>query len=92
MIKSFRSKPLKAFATKGETRKLPVRDAAVRRLRLQLLTLNVAHAPKDMDLPGWHFHGLQGEERYSVRVTANYRLTFAWVDVDAVEVDLEDYH
>lgn len=30
--------------------------------------------------------------RYSVRVTGNWRLTFAWEDGDAVAVDLEDYH
>ena len=45
-----------------------------------------------MNLPGFYFHGLKGEDRWSVRVTANWRLTFAWEDKDAVDVDLEDYH
>jgi plasmid maintenance system killer protein len=30
--------------------------------------------------------------RYSVRVSANWRLTFAWEESDATQVDLEDYH
>lgn len=92
MIKSFRSKPLAAFAGKGDDRKLPVRGAAVRKLVRQLAVLNSAANPEDMNLPGFHFHGLQGEQRWSVRVTANYRLTFGWDAGDATEVDLEDYH
>lgn len=92
MIRSFRSKQLQAFAARGETRKLPVKDAAVRKLARQLALLNSAVKPEDMNLPGFYFHGLQGENRWSVRVTANFRLTFGWEDPDAVEVDLEDYH
>lgn len=30
--------------------------------------------------------------RYSVRVSGNWRLTFAWEESDASQVDLEDYH
>lgn len=45
-----------------------------------------------MNLPGFYFHGLSGEKRWSVRVTANYRLTFGWDEPDAIEVDIEDYH
>jgi proteic killer suppression protein len=45
-----------------------------------------------MNLPGLHFHGLQGEPRWSVRVTANWRVTFGWGEADAIDVDLEDYH
>ncbi len=46
-----------------------------------------------MNLPGYHFHGLQGTpQRWSVRVTANYRITFAWDAPGAIDVDLEDYH
>lgn len=92
MITSYRSKPLKAFATKGDTRKLPVQgEANIARLTRQLAVLDAAAAPADMDLPGWFYHPLQGG-RHSVRVTANYRLTFEWEAPDAVAVDLEDYH
>jgi proteic killer suppression protein len=55
--------------------------------------LDAAAAPEDMNLPGFHFHRLRGRfTRYSVRVTANWRLTFAWEESDATQVDLEDYH
>jgi len=30
--------------------------------------------------------------RYAVAVIRNWRITFAWDDGDAVQVDFEDYH
>jgi proteic killer suppression protein len=59
-----------------------------------LLALDSAARPEDMDLPGYHFHRLIGRERgrFSIRVTGNWRTTFAWEGEDAIEVDLEDYH
>ena len=65
----------------------------VDRLADQLLALDSAGEPEAMNVPGWYFHGLRGKSvRYSVRVTANYRLTFGWRTPDATDVDLEDYH
>ena len=57
---------------------LPVADAAALR--------------GDMNLPAYHFHLLRGEQRWSIRVTGNWRITFGWDGVDAIDVDLEDYH
>jgi proteic killer suppression protein len=93
VIKSFRSKTLKKFAEKGDVSKLPVQGGAVvAKLTRQLMTLNAAVKPEDMSLPGWVYHPLQGESRFSVRITANFRLTYTWEEKDAVDVDLEDYH
>ena len=93
MIRSIRSKALKLFSTKGDPSKLPVSGAAVDRLEAQLTALDVATAADQMDVPGWYFHPLQGKPaRFSVRVTANYRLTFGFEPPDADAVDLEDYH
>lgn len=94
MIKRFRSKALRRFAETGDESKLPVRGAAtIDRLADQLFTLSVAVIPTQMNVPGWYFHGLHCKPmRYSVRVTANYRLTFGFNPPDADEVDLEDYH
>ena len=45
------------------------------------------------NIPGWRFHSLQSHKaRYSVTVSANWRLTFDWWDGDAHRVDFEDYH
>ena len=50
--------------------------------------------PKDLDAPGFYLHELKGngKDTWSVRVNKNWRITFSIEDVDAVDVDLEDYH
>jgi proteic killer suppression protein len=92
MIKTFRSKALAAFAETGETRRLAIPDHA-RRIGLIIRTLDAAKAPGDMNVPGFFFHPLKGKpQRYSVRATGNWRITFGFDDADAIDVDLEDYH
>ena len=56
--------------------------------------LDAAARPEDMNLPGWRFHALKGDRagEYSVTVSGNWRLTFAFEGEDAVGVNLEDYH
>jgi len=47
-----------------------------------------------MNVPGLQFHALSGDMkgRYAVSISANWRITFAWDEEDAVQVDFEDYH
>jgi proteic killer suppression protein len=53
----------------------------------------MAAQPEDMNVAGYRFHSLYGKpQRWSVRVTANYRITFGWSGENASEVDFEDYH
>ena len=89
MIRSFRSKPLRRFAEQGDPSKLPVPNAD----RI-LARLDAAKEPEDMNLPGYRFHGLKGQDRgrFAVDASGNWRVTFGWLDGDAVNVDLEDYH
>ena len=47
---------------------------------------------KQLNLPGFHWHAPQGVDRWTIRVTGNWRITFGWDRADAVAVDLEDYH
>ncbi|MCW0181310.1 MAG: type II toxin-antitoxin system RelE/ParE family toxin [Zavarzinia sp.] len=90
MIKSFRSTAVEAFFTAGNSRRLPVQNTA--RLRRLLLALDAAATPEDMNLPGFRFHPLHAAPpRWSVWVSGNYRLTWAW-DGGATHVDVEDYH
>jgi toxin HigB-1 len=92
MIKSFRNKALRDFAQTGETRRLPLQEQAARISRI-IRSLDAARRPGDMDVPGYVFHPLQGRSnRFSVRVTGNWRITFGFDGEDAVDVDLEDYH
>lgn len=92
MIRSFRSKPLRRFAERGDASKLGVPN--VRRVAIILANLGAAVSPDDMNLPGYRFHGLKGRDkgRYAVDASGNWRITFAWDGKDAVDVDLEDYH
>lgn len=90
MIRSFRSKALESFFATGKGRRLPVQNEA--RLRRMLLALEAATKPEDMNLPGFKFHSLHAvPSRWSVWVSGNYRLTWAWGS-GAVDVDVEDYH
>lgn len=92
MIRSFRSRALKRFWERNDPRRLPAED--VNRIATILDLLDAAVAPEDMDVPGLHFHALTGslQGRYAVTVRANWRITFAWDEEDALAVDYEDYH
>jgi len=87
MIRSFRHKGLKELFESG--RRTDQRARILRRPDV----LHGAVVPEDLALPGFRFHKLHTKPaRYSVSVSGNWRLTFAWEDLDAIDVDLEDYH
>lgn len=90
MIKSFKSKGLERFWTKGDASKLSVQNVA--RVRRMLESIGAATRAEDLNVAGYFFHRLQGTDRFSVRVTGNWRITFGWADDGAIELDLEDYH
>jgi len=90
MIRSFRSKALRTYLETGSAKGLSVPNAE--RVGRMLAALDDATRPEDVNLPGYRFHGLQGDVRWSIRVTGNWRITFGWDGTDAVDVDLEDYH
>jgi len=48
----------------------------------------------DMNVPGFRLHPLKGQERgrWSVWVSANWRLTFEFRDGNAYVLNYEDYH
>ncbi|WP_303759898.1 type II toxin-antitoxin system RelE/ParE family toxin [Alcanivorax jadensis] len=66
----------------------------VPKLRRQLARLEVAAGPQDMNVPGWDLHPLKGtlQNHWSVKVSGNWRLTYAFENGDAVLVDYQDYH
>ena len=92
MIQDFRHKGLKRFWSRGIVS--GINPMWLARISRMLRVLDVATTPDDLNLPGYHFHALSGRDtgRYSIRVTRNYRITFAWMGEDATDVDLEDYH
>ena len=48
----------------------------------------------EMDLPGYQLHSLLGKEkgRWAVSVNGNWRITFEFINQDAILVDYEDYY
>ena len=92
MIKSFAHGGAKRFFESGAVKGLP--QDMVKRLRIRLDALDAAKEPAEMEVPGWDLHELKGERKgtWSIKVTANYRLTFKLVAGEAREVNLEDYH
>ena len=47
-----------------------------------------------MDVPAWDLHLLKGglANHWSVKVNANWRMTFTFDGEDAILVDYQDYH
>ena len=91
MVASFRHKGLQELYLTGKTRRI---GAEYLRKCIRILQLlEVATGPQDMNVAGYRFHSLRGgSQRWSVRVSGNYRITFGWSGESAEEVDFEDYH
>ena len=92
MITKCRHRGLARFFTKGT--KAGIQAKYEKRLRLILARLHASTSPRDMDLPGLRLHELKGKRKgsWSVGVSGNWRITFRFDGVDAVDVDYEDYH
>ena len=92
MIRGFKHKGLAKFFQTGSKAGIQAQHAD--RLALILGRLSASTAPKDMGLPGLGLHALKGDRKgtWAVTVSGNWRVTFAFSEKDAVEVDYEDYH
>jgi proteic killer suppression protein len=92
MIKSFRHKGLKRFYLTGN--QAGIQSTHANKLRMQLIALDTALTIEDMDIPGFRLHPLKGQkqDRWSVWVNGNWRLTFEFRDGNIFVLDYEDYH
>ena len=92
MIKSFRHKGLQLFFETDSKRGIQAHHAS--RLRRQLMRLDIATKFEDVNVPGWRLHALTGDlaGNYSITVSGNWRITFAFEGRDVVLVDYQDYH
>jgi proteic killer suppression protein len=92
MIKSFRHKGLRRLFETGDTSGIRAEFSA--KLVRQLTVLHASTGPDGMNLPGYRLHPLKGARKgqWSVWVSGNWRLVFAFEGEDAADVDLLDYH
>ena len=90
--KRFRNRRLRRFYETGSPRGIPPGSAA--RINRILDRLRTANGPGDLDVPGYLLEPLKGNRvgAWSVRVTANWRITFRFEDGEPTDIDLEDYH
>ena len=92
MILSFRHKGLERFFYTGSKRGiLPEHAQKIERI---LDRLDASVSPMDMNLPGYRLHELKGQDagRWAVTISANWRITFEFVNQNAFLVDYQDYH
>ena len=92
MIRSFRHKGFKRLHLADDAS--GVLSAHVAKIRRVLLLLDSTTQPGDMDLPGFKLYPLKGDLKgfWAVSVSGNWRIIFRFVDGDAVDVELIDYH
>ncbi len=92
MIRSFKHKGLEQYFTKDVKKALDAKD--ISKITRILDRLDAAAVAADMNIPGWDFHELKGNRKgvWSVAVRQNWKITFRFVNGEALDVNLEDYH
>jgi toxin HigB-1 len=93
VIRSFRDKDTQGLFMREPIRRWsqPVQRAGLRKL----LILDAATSMEDLRLPpGNRLEKLSGErsEQYSLRINDRWRVCFGWVEGDAINVEIVDYH
>jgi len=93
MIRSFRSKETERIWQGERSRKFPaaIQDRALRKLR----QLDAAATIEDLrNPPGNRLEPLKGDRagQMSIRINDQWRICFRWVDGEATDVEIADYH
>jgi proteic killer suppression protein len=91
MIESFRNKEL-AKLWEGTRTRIDRRFHS--RIEARLDALDAATKAEDMNLPGFDYHQLVGNNpvRYTVHVNGPWCITFEFNNGNAYNVDFEQYH
>ena len=93
MIKTFKCKETEKIFNGKFSKKLP-HDIQGRAL-IKLHSLDIAEDIKDLLLPPSNkLEQLSGDRKgqYSIRINDQYRVCFSWVDNNAYDVEIVDYH
>ena len=93
MIKSFKDADTQLLWQTGKSRRIPanIRLSALKKLAI----LHWATSLSDLAIPGGnHLEALKGDRKgqHSIRINDQYRLCFLWLDGDAANVEVTDYH
>ena len=93
MIKSFANKAAVAIFQERPLRGLS--SELCRRALRKMLMIDQAERLEELRVPaGNRLEALHGDRagQHSIRVNAQWRICFRWVDGDAYDVELVDYH
>ena len=91
MIRSCRDKDVFRLLGRQFSRRFQSIEKTAR-IRLELL--DAATSLEDLRLPGIRLEALKGDRRgqYSIRINDQFRICFAWLDGEAHDVEIVDYH
>ena len=93
MIKSFKCKETEKIFQGLKSKKIPV--DILKRAFIKLNSIDIANDVIDLQKPPSNkLEKLKGDrkEQYSIRINEKYRVCFIWVDSDAFDVEIVDYH
>ncbi len=93
MIKAFRSKEAERIWNGDFSSKLPGNIQKIARRKLRML--NNAKVLNDLRIPPANrLEALKGERngQYSIRINDQWRICFSWINGDAIDVEILDYH
>ena len=93
MIKTFKSKETEKIFCREYSKKLPhnIQKVAFRKLRM----INRSKTLSDLKIPPANkLEKLSGQRKgqYSIRINDQWRVCFKWIDNNALEVEITDYH
>jgi len=93
MIRSFRERDTEALFARERPRRLPV--SILRTALRKLAMLNAATTLADLRVPpGNRLEKLAGDRQgqHSIRINDQWRICFVWLEGDAYDVEITDYH
>ena len=93
MIKSFRSRETEKIWNGIRSKRLPQNIQQIARRKLRML--NNARSINDLRVPPANrLEALRGNRngQHSIRINDQWRICFVWMDGDAVNVEIVDYH
>ncbi len=93
VIRSYRDSDTQAVAERRRVRRLP--EDIQRRAQMKLMIINNAEDLNDLRVPpGNRLEALSGdrEGQHSIRINDQWRICFIWIEGNAYEVEIVDYH
>ncbi len=91
MVVSFGSKDTEKIWHGERVKKIPIEIQQIGRRKLRMI--NNSQNRTDLRMPPSNrLEKLQGSDFYSIRINDQWRIAFRWIDNNAHDVEIMDYH